>query len=324
MTESSLLSVKDLRVLHAGPYGEEALVHGVSFEVSPRQTVAIVGESGSGKSLSALAIMRLTGPGMRVTAETLRIGTVDVLSLRESELRDIRGERIAIVFQNPMSSLNPVLSVGHQLTQAIRAHERLDRRRARERAVELLALVEVPEPHRRFEQYPFELSGGTLQRVTIAMALSAQPDLLIADEPTTALDATLQAQIMELLKKRQGDLGMGLLLISHDLAVVAHAADEVVVMYGGRVVEHGDVRSVFHGPLHPYTRALLATVKEMSSDDDGELHPIPGLPPRLDRLPVGCPFAPRCPMAVERCRVEPPSLDAAREGHEVACHRWDE
>ncbi|MHB1598100.1 MAG: ABC transporter ATP-binding protein [Acidimicrobiales bacterium] len=319
-----MLSVKDLRVLHTGPDGEEALVHGVSFEVSPRQTVAIVGESGSGKSLSALAIMRLTGPGMRVTAETLRIGTVDLLSLREPELRDIRGARIAIVFQNPMSSLNPVLTVGHQLVQAIRGHERLNRRRARERAVELLALVEVPEPHRRYEQYPFELSGGTLQRVMIAMALSAQPELLIADEPTTALDATLQAQIMELLKMRQRDLGMGLLLISHDLAVVAHAADEVVVMYGGRVVEHGDVQSVFHDPLHPYTCALLATVKEMSSDGEGDLHPIPGLPPRLDRLPVGCPFAPRCPKAIERCRVESPSLRSATETHDVACHRWGE
>jgi oligopeptide/dipeptide ABC transporter ATP-binding protein len=308
-----LLTARELCVTRARPGADDVFVHGVSLTVRRRQTVAIVGESGSGKSLTALALTKLTPPGFGVTAEVLRLDDTDIASLPESGLSEIRGRRISMVFQNPMSALNPVIPVGRQITQVLSRHKGLRGRRARDRAVELLNLVEVPDPARRVRQYPFEMSGGMLQRVMIAMALSCGPDLLIADEPTTALDTTLQAQIMELLRQRQRDLGMGLLLISHDLGLVASEADEVNVMYAGRVVEHADVKTLFEFPA-----------REIASVTQNDLAPIPGAPPRLEQPPPGCPFAPRCPMAVDRCRAELPELRRIRDSQQAACHRAGE
>lgn len=314
------LRVRNLRVaLDAGLRGRP-LVRGVSLSVAERQTVALVGESGSGKSLTALATVRLTPPGTLVEAEEVSVGGTEITVMTDSELSEVRGRQIAIVFQNPMVALNPVFTVGHQLEQVLRRHQGLRGRAARDRAVELLELVEMSDPARRARQYPFELSGGMLQRAMIAIALAAGPSLLIADEPTTALDTTLQAQIMELITERQEQLGMGLLLISHDLGVVASVADEVYVMYGGRIVEHADVGTIFESPAHPYTEALLRTVRELGSTATADLRPIPGVPPRLDGIGSGCPFAPRCPIAVERCRVETPLLRGVRVHQEVACH----
>jgi oligopeptide/dipeptide ABC transporter ATP-binding protein len=322
--DEPLLTARELCVTRARPGADDVFVHGVCLTVRRHQTVAIVGESGSGKSLTALALTKLTPPGFRVTAEVLRLDDTDIASLPESGLREIRGRRISMVFQNPMSALNPVIPVGRQITQVLSRHKGLRGRRARDRAVELLNLVEVPDPARRVRQYPFEMSGGMLQRVMIAMALSCGPDLLIADEPTTALDTTLQAQIMELLRQRQRDLGMGLLLISHDLGLVASEADEVNVMYAGRVVEHADVKTLFESPAHPYTRALLGTVREIASVTQNDLAPIPGAPPRLEQPPPGCPFAPRCPMVLDRCRAELPELRRIRDSQQAACHRAGE
>jgi glutathione transport system ATP-binding protein len=317
-----LLTVRDLRVQQDG--GATAIVRGVSLAIEQRQTVALVGESGSGKSMTALALMRLTPPGFRVSAARLQLGDTDIAGLPESRLGNVRGRRVAMVFQNPMSALNPVIPVGAQIVQVLRRHQGLRGRPARDRAVELLEQAEVSEPARRVRQYPFEMSGGMLQRVMIAIALSSGPELLIADEPTTALDATLQAQIMELLRQRQDELGMGMLLISHDLGLVAGAAGEVNVMYAGRIVEHADVTTLYGSPAHPYTRALLKTVREINSDAQEDLSPIPGAPPSMDKLPPGCPFAPRCPLAIDRCRAELPEIRAIGPAHEAACHRAGE
>jgi oligopeptide/dipeptide ABC transporter ATP-binding protein len=319
---SELLTVRDLRV--AGDHDATVIVRGVSLDIKPRQTVALVGESGSGKSMTALALMRLTPPGFEVSAAELRLGDIDIAGLPDSRLNTVRGKRLTMVFQNPMSALNPVIPIGTQMTQVLHRHLGLRGRPARERAIELLELAEVSEPARRVRQYPFELSGGMLQRVMIAIALSTEPELLIADEPTTALDATLQAQIMELLRKRQDELGMGLLLITHDLGLVAGTASEVNVMYAGRIVEHADVMTLYESPAHPYTRALLKTVREISSDAQDDLSPIPGAPPSMTELPPGCPFAPRCGLAVDRCTTELPELRTIGPAHVAACHRAGE
>lgn len=299
------------------------LVAGVSFTVGKQQTVALVGESGSGKSLTAMSIARLTPPGLTVRADVLELDGINVLDLNERQLAEVRGRRVAVIFQNPMSALNPVLTIGRQFHQVLARHDKLGRRDARQRAIELLSAVEVTEPARRVDQYPFELSGGMLQRVMIALAMAAGPDLLIADEPTTALDTTLQAQIMELIGRRQRELHMGLLLISHDLGVVAGVSDQVLVMYGGRVVEKADTKTIFTSAQHPYTNALLSTVREIAAPSSVRLRPIPGSPPQLSELPHGCPFAARCTFVHERCREETPQLQVIGNGHEVACHLAD-
>jgi len=317
---AALLEVRDLRVQFGTAERPLMAVNGVSFDVGPAQTVAIVGESGSGKSLTSLALLRLTPPGSRMNATTLRLGDTDIAALDSGQLSTLRGRRIAMVFQSPSAALNPVLTIGRQITEVLRRHYRMRGSVARSRAIELLETVEIPEPQHRFGQYPHQLSGGMRQRAMIAMALAAEPELLIADEPTTALDVTLQAQIMDLLARLQGDLGMALLLISHDLSVVAGAAHEVNVMYAGQIVEHADVRTLFRSAAHPYTRALLQTVRELESDQTADLSPIPGSPPVLGRIPPGCPFNPRCPIAVARCHVEAPILSSIEPGHEVACH----
>lgn len=317
---SSLLEIDDLRVSFGSGESERIAVDGVSLTVRQGQTVALVGESGCGKSLTSLAVLKLTPPGSHLSARTLRLGESDLNRLPEKQLRDVRGRRVAMVFQNPMSALNPVLTVGHQIIEVLSRHLGLRGRQARTRAVELLQLVEMPDAARRLHQYPHQLSGGMQQRAMIAVALAAGPDLLIADEPTTALDVTLQAQIMALLQRLQDDLGMAMLLISHDLGVVAEAADEVNVMYAGRIVERADVRTLFRSPAHPYTRALLQTVRDLGSLDTVDLQPIPGSPPAPGQPTTGCPFAPRCPLAHDRCVVEAPLLRGITPYQDAACH----
>ncbi len=315
-----LLAVEDLHVSFGSGAHERVAVDGVSLTIRKGQTVALVGESGCGKSLTSLAILKLTPPGSHVSAGALRLGDTYITASDERQLQDIRGRRVAMVFQNPMSALNPVLTIGHQITEVLSRHQGIRGRPARDRAVELLELVEVPDPARCADQYPHQLSGGMQQRAMIAISQAAGPELLILDEPTTALDVTLQAQIMELLERLQDELGVGMLLVSHDLGVVAAAADEVCVMYAGRIVERADVRTLFHAPAHPYTQALLRTVTELGMPEIADLSPIPGAPPELGHVPAGCPFAPRCPLAFERCRVEPPQLRAIAPQHEAACH----
>lgn len=315
-----LLTIQDLRVSFGSGEAERIAVHGLSLEIGERQTVALVGESGSGKSLTSLAILRLTPPGSHVSAAAMRFAGIDIQALSGRELGSIRGKRIAMVFQNPSAALNPVLTIGHQIVDVLSRHSQLRGRGARARALELLELAGVVDPGRCLKQYPHQLSGGMKQRAMIASALAAGPDLLIADEPTTALDVTLQAQIMELLKRLQSELGMAMLLISHDLGVVAQTADLVNVMYAGRIVESADVRTLFRSPEHPYTQALLRTVTDLGSRDTTDLSPIPGAPPVLGAVLPGCPFAPRCPLAFDRCTTEAPELRTILPGQQAACH----
>ena len=311
-----LLEVRDLVTEFRTERGTVRAVDGVSFEIAPRATLGVVGESGSGKSVTALSIMRLVAsPPGRIARGEIRYGGKDLLALREPEMRAIRGNRIAMIFQEPMTSLNPVFTVGAQVGEAVRLHQGKSRRDARQIAIEMFRKVGIPSPEQRVDAYPHQLSGGMRQRVMIAMALACKPDLLIADEPTTALDVTIQAQILELLVELQRELGMSVLLITHDLGVVAETCDEVVVMYAGRVVERAPTKALFAAPRHHYTAGLL---KSIPSGRD-RLQEIPGMVPSLADLPRGCKFADRCPAVRERCRAEEPDLVPLGESH-VRCH----
>lgn len=318
-TTAPLLEVDRLRTHFDTLSGTVRSVDGLSFTVDAGQTLGIVGESGCGKSVTAMSILRLvpTPPGRHAGA--IRYRGTDLLSLSEREMRRIRGDRISMIFQEPMTSLNPVLSVGRQIAESVQQHQKVSRGQAMERAVEMLRLVQIPEPERRSREYPHQLSGGMRQRVMIAMALACRPDLLIADEPTTALDVTIQAQILDLIQRLQKELGMGMILITHDLGVVAETCDRVVVMYAGRKVEEAAVVELFEQPLHPYTRALMASMPAMNTRAK-RLTEIPGIVPALHALGQGCAFAPRCPLAMDRCRQEAPVLTAHGHGHVVACH----
>jgi peptide/nickel transport system ATP-binding protein len=319
-----LLEVRDLVTEFRTDGGAVRAVDGVSLAVPARGTLGVVGESGSGKSVTALSILRLVAPPGRITGGQVRYGGRDLLALSEAEMRAIRGNRIAMVFQEPMTSLNPVFTAGAQVGEAVRLHQHKSRREARELAIAMLRRVGIPSPEQRVDAYPHQLSGGMRQRVMIAMALACRPDLLIADEPTTALDVTIQAQILELLRSLQAELGMSILLITHDLGVVAETCDEVVVMYAGRVVERAPAAALFARPQHPYTAGLLRSVP---SFDGGEaaaaprrrLVEIPGMVPPLGALPPGCKFAARCPSAAPRCLAEEPQLEARAAGA-VRCH----
>ncbi len=319
-----LLQVRDLRTHFVTHEGTVRAVDGVSFSLEAGRTLAVVGESGCGKSVTAMSILRLlSSPPARHAGEVRFRGT-DLLAEPEAALRRIRGDAIAMVFQEPMSSLNPVLTIGRQIRETLTLHRGLSRDAAHRRAIELLDQVRIPEAARRVDAYPHQLSGGMRQRVMIAMALACNPALLIADEPTTALDVTIQAQILELMRELQRDAGAAILLITHDLGVVAELADAVVVMYAGRSVEQAPVGALFAHPRHPYTRGLLAAVPRLGASRDGHgtgrLVEIPGQVPSL-RAPIpGCAFAPRCPRASDRCRVEAPVTQAVAPGHEVACH----
>jgi oligopeptide/dipeptide ABC transporter ATP-binding protein len=306
----ALLSVSDLRVGFATEAGRVQAVDGVSFDLAPGEVLAIVGESGSGKSVTAQTIIGLTRSANARIEGSVRFGGVDLVEAGESELREIRGERIAMVFQDPMTSFNPVYRIGDQITEAIRAHRReTGRREAREQAFELLDSVGIPEAARRVDDYPHEFSGGMRQRAMIAMALSLEPDVLIADEPTTALDVTVQAQVLDLLGRLNRERNLATILITHDLGVVAEVADRVLVMYAGRVVEQGTLDEIFYDPQHPYTWGLLGSLTRLDRPRAKRLHQISGAPPSLLDLPTGCSFRPRCPHEFDRCS-ELPGLDA--------------
>jgi peptide/nickel transport system ATP-binding protein len=319
----NVLEVTGLTARFRDAAGREGLaVDDLSLSLAPGETLALVGESGCGKSVTAFSILRLLSePVGRIVGGRIVLEGRDLLSLPEAEMRSVRGNEIAMVFQDPMMALNPVLTVGDQIAEAIRAHRRLGATAAFERAVELLATVGIPEPRRRARDYPHRLSGGMRQRAVIAMALSCAPKVLIADEPTTALDVTIQAQILDLLRELQREFGMALLLITHDLGVVAELAQRVVVMYGGRKVEEAPADALFAEPLHPYTKGLMASVPEFGSVcAAARLPEIAGIVPSIFDMPAGCAFAGRCPRVEPRCHRERPALRAAAPGHLVACH----
>jgi len=315
---TTLLDVRRLTVNFFSEAGTVTPVDDVSFQLAKGETLALVGESGCGKSLTALSILQLLpraasiGPG-----STIELDGQDLVSLDEAALRAVRGARIAMIFQDPMTSLDPVYTAGSQITEAIRAHRNVGKRQARERALQLLEEVGIPDPLSRFDQYPHELSGGMRQRVMIAIALSCEPQVLIADEPTTALDVTVQAQILEILDRLRRSHDMAVLLITHDLGIVAGRADRVAVMYAGRIVETAPTDRLFQHPAHPYTQALLASVPRLTGPLQ-RLSPIQGTVPNPDAWPAGCRFHPRCPYAFDRCQQQPP-VRAVADGHETAC-----
>lgn len=318
---TDLLSIRDLHTYFRTEDGVVKAVDGVSFNLAEGETLGIVGESGSGKSVTCLSLLRLVpSPPAYFPGGEVRFDGHDLLKLTEAEMEKIRGDKIAMIFQDPMTSLNPYLTVERQLTEVLEIHRNLSRTEARSLCIEMLGKVGIPSPAKRIDQYPHEYSGGMRQRVMIAMALLCNPRLLIADEPTTALDVTIQAQILELISELKRDLNMGVILITHDLGVVAGTTDRIAVMYAGRIVEYGRTDEVFQNPRHPYTRGLLQSVPRLDQQD-AELTAIPGLPPDLSALPSGCPFHPRCELASERCRVDYPDIVSFQNGHWAAC--WE-
>ncbi|MFF4326759.1 ABC transporter ATP-binding protein [Streptomyces sp. NPDC048387] len=319
-----LLEVRDLHVEFTTRDGIARAVNGVSYAVDEGETLAVLGESGSGKSVTAQAVMGIldTPPGRIAGGEILFKGK-DLLKTKEDERRRIRGADMAMIFQDALSSLNPVLSVGAQLGEMYEVHRGMSRKDARARAVELMDRVKIPAARQRVGDYPHQFSGGMRQRIMIAMALALEPSLIIADEPTTALDVTVQAQVMDLLAELQRELGMGLILITHDLGVVADVADRIAVMYAGRIVESAPVHSLYKAPAHPYTRGLLDSIPRLDQKGQ-ELYAIKGLPPNLLAIPPGCAFNPRCPMARPVCRTEVPPLATAGPGRASACFFWKE
>jgi len=324
-TTDPYLRVRDLRVRFRTEDGVVRAVDGVSFGVERGRTLGIVGESGSGKSVTSLAVLGLHDPRRTEISGEIQVGGRNIVGLADSECRRLRGRDMAMVFQDPLSALHPYYPVGRQIAEAYQVHHPRDgRRAARNRAVEMLGRVGIPQPARRAEAYPHEFSGGMRQRVMIAMALVNDPDLLVADEPTTALDVTVQAQILDLLADLQREFNSAIVLITHDLGVVSQVADDVLVMYAGRAVEHGSVEQVLRRPQHPYTWGLLSSVPSLHGDADADLLPIPGNPPSLINLPTGCAFHPRCRYADrngDRSTTEVPELRPATEpGHLVACH----
>ncbi|MCM4083854.1 ABC transporter ATP-binding protein [Paractinoplanes hotanensis] len=323
-TGEPLLEVEDLSVEFRTRDGVVRAVNSVSYTVLPGETFAVLGESGSGKSVSAQAIMGiLDTPPAHVTGGAIRFAGQDLLTVGEQQRRRLRGDRIAMVFQDALTALNPVFTVGWQIAEMLRIHRGCSRAEARRQAAELLDRVRIPAAADRLGDYPHEFSGGMRQRVMIAMALALEPELLIADEPTTALDVTVQAQILELLAELQADNGMALVLITHDLGVVAEVADRIAVMYAGRVVETADASRLFRAPAHPYTEGLLASVPRVSARA-GRLEPIGGAPPNLARIPPGCPFHPRCRHRRPVCRVDDPPLYRVESGRRSACHFFEE
>ncbi len=325
----ALLEVRGLKTHFSTEDGTVRAVDGVSFQVARGEVLGIVGESGSGKSVTSLSLLRLIPepPGRIVAGEMLFESSPgkreDLARASEARMRAVRGDRIAMIFQDPMTSLNPYMRVGEQLVEVLELHKRMKRPQAREKAIEMLKAVGIPAPEQRIDDHPHQLSGGMRQRVMIAMALLCEPDLLIADEPTTALDVTVQAQILELIQDRQKALGLGVILITHDLGVIAKMADRVAVMYAGRIVEEGPVDAIFEDPRHPYTIGLKNSIPRLDGGRGSALLPIPGMPPSMANLPPGCPFHPRCAHVVARCKEEyPEEREIPGEGarHVVRCH----
>ena len=320
---SPLLEVEDLSVSFRTDLGTVRALNSVSLTVSAGETLAIVGESGSGKSVTALSILRLIGDSGRIDDGRVLFEGDNLLDLDRRRMRGIRGNRIAMIFQEPMSSLNPVLTIGKQVAEPIRLHRGLPWRDALAEAKELLSRVAIPDAERRLDDYPHQFSGGMRQRVMIAMALACQPKLIIADEPTTALDVTVQAQILSLLKELTHEAGSALILITHDLGVVARYADRVAVMYGGRIVESAPARALYKKPVHPYTQGLMESIPQLTGDAGKRLVPIDGQPPDLSQMPPGCAFAPRCKYTSDRCEAEIPVLERVADGHTRACFGYD-
>jgi peptide/nickel transport system ATP-binding protein len=325
-TADIVLDVEGLQTFFFTRGGLVRAVDEVSLYVRRGETLAVVGESGCGKSITALSMMRLIpSPPGRIVSGSVKLGEVDLLQLSEAEMRRMRGNEISMIFQEPMSSLNPLMTIGRQVSEALRLHRGLNRSEAKAKAVDMLRLVRIPEPEQRSREYPYQLSGGMRQRAMIAMALACDPKVLIADEPTTALDVTIQAQILELIVELQQKMGTAIVLITHDLGVVAETAHRVVVMYAGRKVEEASVGDLFARPLHPYTRGLMGSIPRLTSlvaDADAppsRLHEIPGIVPALNDLPAGCYFAPRCPRADDRCRGTYPPYEELAPGHRAAC-----
>jgi oligopeptide transport system ATP-binding protein len=319
----ALLEVKNLRTTFRTEDGPVTAVNGLSYTLEPGETLGIVGESGSGKSVSALSIMRLLAGNAAVSADRMSFDGENLPDLSEAEMRKIRGHKIAMIFQDPMTSLNPVLTIGEQIAEAVRLHLGLDKRESRDRAIEMLGKVRIPAPENRLNDYPHQFSGGMRQRVMIAMALSCNPQLLIADEPTTALDVTIQAQVLELMNELQRETGTAIVLITHDLGVVAEVCKNVLVMYGGNMVEYGSAEQIFANPRMPYTQGLLASLPRLDDTEHRRLEPIAGQPPNLLRLPPGCAFAPRCAYRMPVCDEPVPLYDFG-EGHVARCFLYDE
>ncbi|NOX61082.1 MAG: ABC transporter ATP-binding protein [Chloroflexi bacterium] len=322
---TTLLEVKGLKTYFFTEEGVVQAVNGISYKLDKGELLAIVGESGCGKSVGVMSLIRLIPqpPGKIVAGEVLFEGR-DLLQMSDDEIRQVRGNRIAMIFQDPMTSLNPVLTIGFQIMEALQLHLGMDKEQARKRAIELLEMVGIPGAEKRLDDYPHQFSGGMRQRVMIAMGLSCNPQLLIADEPTTALDVTIQAQIVDLVKGLREKIGMAIIWITHDLGVVAGIADRVIVMYAGKIVEEAEVHDLYANPHHPYTLGLLKSIPRLDQGHDEKLIPIEGLPPDLVDLPPGCPFAPRCSYRVDRCTEEDPPTDYVTPLHRVACWRWED
>ena len=321
MNDNTALQVRDLRVQIETDTATLDILHGISFDIYKGETLGIVGESGCGKSMTALSIMRLTQPNAKVSG-SITLDGQSLLDMPMKDFRKIRGNRVSMIFQEPMTSLNPVFTVGHQLMEVFRLHQGLDKRQAREKSIEALRMVNVPMPEKRVDCYPYELSGGLRQRVMIAMALACRPELLIADEPTTALDVTIQAQVLDLMCKLRDELGTAIAFITHDLGVVSELCSRTIVLYCGEIMEEGDTESLLTFPLHPYTEGLKASLPERGSRD--RLHVIPGSVPSALDFPKGCVFAPRCPYATARCAAEKPPLYDRGGGRAVRCFRCEE
>ncbi len=319
MPSDILLSIRGLKTHFSTPVGIVSAVDGVSFDLTRGETLGLVGESGSGKTVTALSVMQLYAkPQGRIVAGKILFEGKDITAMGEKDMYNIRGNSISMIFQEPMTSLNPVYTIGRQIVEAIRAHRAIDKKEAWAIALEALKQVGIPDPERRLRSYPHELSGGMRQRAMIAMAISCKPTLLIADEPTTALDVTIQAQILQLLRELKETMGMSMLMITHDLGVIAEVADKVAVMYGGRIAEYAETASLFASPMHPYTRGLMDSIPDIEKES-AQLYSIPGTVPSLIGETKGCRFANRCPRALPRCTEEAPELVEAAPGHLVAC-----
>ena len=316
-----ILQVKNLKTYFHTQAGLVQAVNDVSVDVEKGKTLGLVGESGCGKSITSLSIMGLVEKPGKIEGGEILFAGEDLLKKTEDQMRQIRGKQIAMIFQEPMTSLNPVYTIGEQITEALLLHEHMTKRQARERGIEMLKLVKIPLPERRFDEYPHQLSGGMRQRVMIAMALCCNPEMLICDEPTTALDVTIQAQILDLINELKNETGTSVMMITHDLGVIAEVADDVMVMYAGKVVEHATCDQIFEKPMHPYTDGLMKCIPKLDDDDTKELSVIKGMVPSFDDMPKGCAFCPRCPQAREICKQKMPELVEA-EGRKVRCFKY--
>jgi oligopeptide transport system ATP-binding protein len=319
LADKHLIDIQDLKVSFFTPGGEVKAVRGVSWHLNEGEAIGIVGESGSGKSVSVYAVMRLLQSPGKVVGGSIYFDGIDILSLSEKEMRKIRGNKIAMIFQDPMTSLNPVFTIGNQIREPLKLHLKMDKLAAEKRSVKLLGSVGIPNPKRRLKQYPFEFSGGMRQRAMISMALACEPKLLIADEPTTALDVTIQAQILEIIKELKESSKMSVVLITHDLGIVSDICDKIIIMYGGEIMEYGPIESLFQNPGHPYTIGLIQSLPKIDREGKETLKPIEGFPVDLMHPPAGCPFAPRCEKTMKVCLSEKPPFFETDEGHYSAC-----